>query len=372
MDKHNPIPSILLVDDSAYNIGYAHGTILRGPIHAVIAAWKNLLANETGMEPQLAIERFIQRTEYLSAIQRWTPDLLEELHGLADGAQMDFNTIFTFQLIDEWGNNTSVVQKDHCSVIGFQPVAEQPVCIGYNIDPETYLDNYQMILHIRKSNMQMLLVTCPGMIGFGGMNSHGITVCSNTLFNLNHSEQGLPVACVVRGILEQASTTEAIQFVQYIKHASGQNYLIGGREVVVDFECSANQVVEFLPESQLDIIWHTNHALINDDYTFGYVAGLRKGKVSPGQKNSIGRYKAIRKHITRLDKSAPIDWLKQTLASKDSRESPICGSRQSTGFYAQAKLFTFASMIAVLGEKPELHVSFGPPDEEEYWRYIFG
>ena len=44
---------------------------------------------------------------------------------------------------------------------------------------------------------------------------------------------GLPVGFIHRGVLSQTSHGDAIRFAQDISHASGQNYITGGTNVVL-------------------------------------------------------------------------------------------------------------------------------------------
>ena len=74
-----------------------------------------------------------------------------------------------------------------------------------------------------------------------------IGICCNELPQLNHAADGLPVAFVHRGVLAQSTLDDAVAFIQQIKHATGQNYMIGGPQKIVTYECSANKVSQFVP-----------------------------------------------------------------------------------------------------------------------------
>ena len=63
---------------------------------------------------------------------------------------------------------------------------------------------------------------------------------------------------------------ELLNFIKTVPHASGQNYVIGIRDEVFDFEASANQVIQFKSKNKNGSLCHTNHPLINDDVKAWY------------------------------------------------------------------------------------------------------
>jgi hypothetical protein len=106
-------------------------------------------------------------------------------------------------------------------------------------------------------------------------------------------------------------------------------------------------------------VWHTNHPLANDDYTDAYRRALsRQPPAKPG--NSAVRLTSLE---NRLGKAG--DWdvelIKETLASKDSADHPVCVPTGKRG------AFTFASTVMVLRpDAPELQIAPGPPDTTKY------
>jgi predicted choloylglycine hydrolase len=210
----------------------------------------------------------------------------------------------------------------------------------------------------------MMVLSYAGGIGLNGINNRGLGVCVNTLLQLNPCREGLPVACVMRAALESVDATEAVDKLRCVRHAAGQNYLIGDRTVVRDLECSANQTVEL---SAAGIQVHTNHPLANTDFTVEYRATATGTQSDIGRKmtNSMARYDSL---WSRSSAAAPHDLttVKAALAAKDSSEHPVCRARSEPWLNC-----TFASTVMVLGEKPEFHVAPGPPDVTPYQVFAF-
>jgi hypothetical protein len=210
----------------------------------------------------------------------------------------------------------------------------------------------------------MMVLSYAGGIGLNGINNRGLGVCVNTLLQLNPSREGLPVACVMRAALESGDAAEAADKLRYVRHAAGQNYLIGDRTVVRDLECSANQTIEV---SAAAIQVHTNHPLANTDYTEEYCATVADPQSEMGRKmtNSTARYDSLWSRSS-AGASRDLTTVKATLAARDSSEHPVCRGRVDPW-----RNYTFASTVMVLGDKREFHVAPGPPDVTPYQVFAF-
>lgn len=391
--KRKELP-IVVLEGSPFERGKTHGRTLKEQIRKLIDRWKADVREAYDTDPDPLIKRFVQKTSYSAAIKKWTPDLLDEIKGLAEGAGIDFDTMFAFQLVDEfWVHADALVGQAfqpasgaerqtgkpdlhralHCSSLGFSKRGKEPACVAQNLDLDTYYDGFQIVLHIKHqgSNIEEFVVTCAGCIGSNGMNNRSIGVCSNTLAGLASCQDGLPVACVIRGVLQQRTEADAVAFVERVKHATGQNYMIGGPEHAYSFECSANKVVRYKPAGQDAVVWHSNHPLVNTDNANGHKNRQERNEDKEGLENSKARLQCLER---RLGKGLGGNWLariKETLASHDSDEHPVCGSGGNHEYFTKIGLFTFAATIMVLSDEPHLYIAPGPPDRTAYQKLTF-
>jgi hypothetical protein len=368
-EKSNPL-RILTLEGEPAERGLKHGTALKEPIHALVKVWKADLAERYRMAADAFIKKFLQQTDYLAAMKKWTPQLIDEIRGIARGAELDFDTILVLQLIDEYWARGPQVVGEHCSALGISRHGERPSCIAQNMDLEGFRTGFQTVLHIRHSDakLESFVLTHAGLIGLNGMNSRAIGICCNTLGQLANCADGLPVACIVRGVLEQQTEEAALNLLSRIKHASGQNYIVGGPTAVHDVECSAGKVSRFSPKMWPDRVWHTNHPLVNDDYSPQHRKALEKepDKVK-APANSAARLQCLERRLATDADKVGLDLIRATLAAKDSADYPVCRP------YRNAKdNCTFASTIMVLSDKPEFHVAPGPPDVHAYQIHAFG
>jgi predicted choloylglycine hydrolase len=200
------------------------------------------------------------------------------------------------------------------------------------------------------------------------MNENGIGVNPNTLMELQSSTDGLPVAYVIRGILSQEKSEEVVPFIYSVKHASGQNYVIGIRDSVYDFEASANRIVRFYARTeQPGIVYHTNHALVNHDVKTWYLK-YHKAVLAGETKdwNSEVRYSTLQKRLGRPVQEVSSEEIKSALRSKDDEKNPVCHTYREGD-----NVFTFSSVIYTLTGKCSVQVTKGSPDQSEYQEHFF-
>lgn len=309
------------------------------------------------MSAETFIARFLERTNFLPAIKKWTPDLLEEVRGISDGAGVAFDTILVFQMADEiWARNGDVV-GDHCSSIGVNKHSGSPSFVGQTMDIPWLYQGYQTLLRIKHENstLESYVLTAAGLIGLNGLNNSPVAINCNTLLQLKSSRDGLPVAFVVRAVLEKKTLEEATAFLRSVGHASGQNYIVGDKEKAISLECSANKIVPFAPLANAGVTYHTNHPLANDDYTPAYAASLKR----PFYGTSGHRLASLESRLKTPSRPIDLELIKTALSSRDSEAAPVSND------------LTFACTVMVLSAKPELHVTVGRPDQNPFQVFTF-
>jgi len=363
-----PADHFLVLDGEPRQRGFKHGTVFRSLIREHVRRWKNSIQSGRDINPEEYIQQLLSETHFEETAERWTPDVLEEVRGIAEGAKIDFSTILALQLMDEewwWGFEKmlgkSISMPDACSGFGVNEPSGRPVIIGQNMDLPGYFDGLQVLLHIRQpeTDHQELVFSAAGLIALNGMNNRGIGVCCNVLFQLNHSPEGLPVAFVLRGILSQSDYLAALTFIRNIQHASGQNYILGGPDYVSSIECSANRVVPL--ESGKGIrICHTNHPLVSDDLRFpGNTSNRLPGEIRTSlqnnQENSMARMESIERRVGSL-KTFSLEGAKAALSAQDSLEHPVCRP-----YRGDKSSMTVGCSIMVCSDTPELIFAPGPP-----------
>ena len=285
--------------------------------------------------------------------------------GLQHGKELKSEIILN--LLDEFWVYVNNLSNHHCSSLGIPATVDSPGYISQNMDLEDYTDGFQVLMRLKRTenSPEQLILTYPGLIGLNGLNEKGLGVVVNTLMQLNAANTGLPVAFVIRRLLNSTDKEEMLDFINKVKHASGQNYILGIRGEVYDFEASTNKVVRYNPENENGSVYHTNHPMVNDDIKPWFEKFNPKSESKPTQFNSYYRFQAVEKRIakaTNFDENL----IMGTLRSKDDADNPVCRSNSSDGGG-----FTFASTIMKMADKPYMLITAGPPDQSEYKRFDF-
>jgi hypothetical protein len=300
------------------------------------------------------IQKFLSASDFKPAIERWTPGLLDEVRGIADGAGINFETMYAFQLVDESWVMGPDLGFSKCTTIAAEKRGQSPAFVSQTLDIPTFYHGYQTVLRIKGNDQEpdALVFTFPGFIAANGLNDRGIAVCVNAVTQLAYSAKGLPVAFVIRGILRRKSYEDAVRFLKDIEPAAPQNYMIGGGDKASSFERSATRTVEFFPFAGAEFTYHTNHPLVNDDFNPRFTAALKeKGLSLDEYKARCPRFKflgqAFKDNTAKLDLAV----LKRIYADRNSGINNVG---------------TYGCTIMVLGDRPELHISSGRPDEAPF------
>ncbi len=352
---------------TGYELGLQHGKLLKKEIGEIVGKWKKNTSDMMGRDANMVLAEFFQYAQFTAALKKWTPELYEEVRGIAEGSGHALNDIMVFNLLDEFWVYQDNLSKHHCSGIGVPALNGNKGYIAQNMDIESYTDGYQVLMRLTRtdSRPEQLILTHPGLIALNGMNETGVGACMNTLMQLKASSTGLPVAFIVRRIINSTDKDDLLHFIQSVSHASGQNYIIGIRGEVYDFEASANKIIRFDPKNANGAIYHTNHPLANDDVKdwFKKYDPAKKDSIDQDKSNSHIRLTAVQKRVK--DASSVNDVIiKEALRSKDDKDNPVCRQPKNGGF-------TFGSVIMTLTGEPYLQVTAGPPDESDYKKITF-
>ena len=372
----NDMPVIDLIG-TPYERGYSYGKKLESKIKKTVEGWSDHLGGfnpdgdiKASEDPSVYLSHFFKYTDYLTAIDRWTPHLLEEIRGIAKGSGQPFDVILGLQLMDEewvFGLRQGIEKPiDKCTAFGLRQAELNVVYAGQNLDIGSWSEGLQTLLRIGPSSMsenssapQALLFSIAGNIGLNGLNAKGLGITCNTLAQLNPCMDGLPVAFIVRAVLEKNSIDEAEDFLRSVKHASGQNYILSTGSEIRCFECSAHSVERYHPTNDAEYIVHTNHPLVNTDINH-LIPPIRIA-------NSIARFKSIN---GRLNKCSTVDLstIKAALGAHDDPDNPVSrvlkDSDGSIGYTAGSSIYEF-------GETLKYHLASGPPCKTPYKVYHF-
>ncbi len=366
---------VITLSGSALERGRAHGEELRPVIRAAMVRWMKSLTPLGSESVESYVANFVRDTAFTNAIEKHTPGMLDEVRGIAEGAAIPYETLFAMQCVDEdWWYSINARLKgtrrgsdpaddpadgkgDKCTVVAVPGSDSRPTLVGQNLDLPRWPAEAMVLLRNRPDDgPESLIVTIAGLVGANGINAAGVSVCVNTLLQLDNSIRGLPVAFVVRGILRRGDLPAARSFVEKVPHASGQAYTLGSRAGAVCLEASANKVVALEPAATDGRFVHTNHPLINDD------RGLIGRNMRESERDSSHvRLTCADARIGAISAEPSVKELRAALTSHDSDDHPICNHLEG-----ERGGFTAASVVFELGEQPRMHVAGALPCRNPY------
>ena len=173
--------------------GRAHGEQARDLIIGGLERWRDDLAGR-GKDADRLWKGLAREAGFRDAAARWSPDLLTEIEGIAEGSGADPDAVFAINCLDEawwWGERAG-----GCSAVAVVDRGGRPV-IGQNMDLDTWMDTTQIVLRLTPDDgPAQVLLSRAGMVGLCGANEAGVGVVVNTLDTLPTATDGLPVALV--------------------------------------------------------------------------------------------------------------------------------------------------------------------------------
>jgi isopenicillin-N N-acyltransferase-like protein len=337
--------------------GRAHGETLRTKIADKIVRWRNAIGDAYGIPADTFLPRFLAATRFRDAIEGFTPDLAEEVSGIAQGADIGEDTAYAMQLMDEEWWFGEEIRDGHCSSLAIAPTTDQPTMVAQTMDLPSWHDGAQALLRFPdRDGTQTLVFTSAGMIGLMGVSTGGLGICVNTLSQLQTSRTGLPVAFVMRGALRRTNVSEAVSFLRSVPHASGQNYQLGDRNGIATLECCAAGTTSLNVESGRSL--HTNHPLESKEARSDTVVFL-------GSDNSRKRLESLRLDLGGDLRATPHAVKIALSACRAGGEVSITNDPNSSA----TRSMTIGAVLYEIGDSVAVSVCAGPPSAE-LWRQV--
>ena len=262
--RRNQIATVVEVKGAPYEVGFQHGSSAKAKITRFLEI---VYSRARQYQPALTNKQHVLKLadKFLPFAQDWAPDLVEELHGLSDGAGISFAEVFALNCYSEVtyspiaSSSTQLMGCTSFVVSGgaLSPPSTGPI-IGQNEDWGRADSEIFIILKIKPSQGPSILMTTPaGFIGYAGRNSQGIGLVQNGLAATD-GRLGVPVAFVARRVLQQERIGDSVDAIVNSHRSLASNYLIAEESgEAFDIETTATDFDIFHVE---DDIWtHSNY-----------------------------------------------------------------------------------------------------------------
>ena len=351
--------SIPLLDTSGTPsaMGEAHGETFRDLIHEHIACHRDWIFEHSAVPmDEGRLDEMWQ--PWIEAHQQAAPDLVEEMRGIARGADVSFDHLFQVNsLLDlgnfRWMDCVGGTVGCTCFVVPHEAETGQTL-LGQTYDLSAFRQRFNIVLRIQPDDGPAQLgYSLAGMVGLAGLNEHGLGININYLSS-NDCQPGTLHAVIVRQVLGAANLADAVAAPTGGTRAGGSHYLVADDAGhVVSVETTAEQFALLYPDGEP--YGHTNHYLSDWLQPRQVVRSSSIG-------SSIARYTALRKFLQRDDLDR--ETLKSMTADHSSYPRSICahGGPDDPELYRGR---TIAAMIQVLGERT-MHICGGCACESPY------
>jgi isopenicillin-N N-acyltransferase like protein len=206
---------------------------------------------------------------YLPAIEAFDDTYVDEMRGIADGADVQLEQIVLLntrteilKLATKPALRAELAQLDACTAIAAMPSAtsDGELIHAQNWDWKAQCAETAVVLYIRRDDgPDILTFTEAGGLARSGLNSAGIAITANYLqSDRDYRTLGVPLALIRRKALQQAHLAHALKAVYATPKSAANNMMVshcGG--ICINFECAPDETFQLLPTDGLLV--HANH-----------------------------------------------------------------------------------------------------------------
>jgi hypothetical protein len=216
--------TILHVSGSHYEMGYQHGYLLQEKVQQDIRAFLHYA------EQYLPLSEFLG---YWNLSKAYVPaEYVEEIHGIADGANISFNDIVTAIMAIEyadhgcygiaaWGTATNDGQMYHARSFDLPSTIQDPVSGRYAHE--------NTVLVVRDPDNGTASIS-PAIAGSfhtgGGMNANGVCLGIQICWSKDQTFEGDPYHFRVQEVLDSATTAQDALDILNTNRTHGFNFIV--------------------------------------------------------------------------------------------------------------------------------------------------
>ena len=248
--------------------GRQYGQQARARIHLGIGHYTAQIARYSLSEKDIAG----LAKDYLPIVESFEPAYVEEMRGIAEGAETTFESILLLnarteilKLAEKPALRATLASKqtpDGCTAAIVLPKAakEGRLIHALNWDWKAECAETGVVLHVeREGEPSLLTFTEAGALGRAGLNSVGIVITGNYLeSDRDYRDVGVPLALIRRKTLECDNLALAMRAVHATRKSASSNMIVsqaGG--IAINFECAPDEA--FMVHPQNGLLTHANH-----------------------------------------------------------------------------------------------------------------
>lgn len=253
-------PLLVRVSGSHHEMGTQIGDACRAQVRRSVASAQQLIE---GARDQLLLDwegAKNQARKYIPFAQERYPQYVDELAGIAEGADLPFDDLAVLNAMEAVTMDALHLTKCTSMAVNETRTSDEAVLVAHNEDwlPEDEPDVY--LVHAQPDNEPpFLAMTYGGLLPNVGFNAAGIAQCCDSVYPTD-SRIGVPRVFVSRAVLAATTPAEAIRQALVPKRAAGYNHLLAHESgEMYNVEVSARRFGLLYAEE--GYLAHTNHYL---------------------------------------------------------------------------------------------------------------
>jgi len=238
-----------------YEIGLQHGKEAKQQVASTIDFYAGMFQETAKLDWEKV--KGVAMTYEPTIRQRW-PHYLEEIQGVADGAQVELSDIIACNVRTEIAFG---LFSDGCTALSWR--TDDASFLAQNWDWQEAQKKNLIVLTIEQADKPTIkMVTEAGLIGKIGLNSAGVGVCLNAIRIKGMDPTKLPCHLGLRMVLESNSREEAVQNLEKYGIASACHMLIADPTGGIGLEWSSADVQKCTMNSSKQV-FHSNHYILD-------------------------------------------------------------------------------------------------------------
>ncbi len=257
---HSTPPPVVNVKGSHCEIGQQVGEFAREQIKHSLDNAQELIRSTYAVLELTWEGAKIQARKYIPFAQERYPQYVDEIEGLAQGANVAFDDLAVLNAMEAVTMDALHLTKCTSFAVNGECTADGHVLVAHNEDwlPEDKSDVY--LIHAEPDDEPpFLAMTYGGLIPNIGFNAFGIAQCCDSVYPTD-SRIGIPRLVVSRAVLAARTPADAIRNAVLPRRAAGYNHLIAVESgEMFNVEVSARKFGILYAEN--NYIAHTNHYL---------------------------------------------------------------------------------------------------------------
>jgi hypothetical protein len=261
LSTSNALP-LVEAQGTRFEIGYVHGESAAELAHGTLD-WSFHQLQTAGMGRDAALAGAMR---LLDIVRASTPELVEEVRGIAEGARMSLaeaaviNTRYELLFLD--GAQAAMHPRGECTLLGVEGTrtADGNALIAQNVDLDATSERYWVMLCVRPpGGPRILTATLAGMLAQEGINSAGLALCGS-MIRCPGWRTGYPRRKFLRRrVLEQPTVARAVETIRgSAPRASSHNLMLADAEGdLAEVETTLDDVR--LVRASDGLLAHSNH-----------------------------------------------------------------------------------------------------------------